>query len=60
MIFSNNIIRESEEDALEQDDIDIVAGDYDPDSAEGIEAMANEVEQHMTTAALEAVSYFEG
>lgn len=61
MIFSNNIIRESEEeDAVEQDDIDIVAGDYDPDSAEGIEAMASEVEQHMTTAALEAVSYFEG
>lgn len=42
----------------ENDDIDALV-EHDPDSAEGIDAMADEVEQHMTAAALEAVTYFE-
>lgn len=54
-MFLNNYVNEAEN----QDDLDMLV-DHDPDSAEGIEAMAQEVEQHMTTAALEAVSYFDG
>lgn len=46
-------------EAEEKDDLDMLV-EYDPDSAEGIDNMAKEVEQHMTAAALEAVSYFEG
>lgn len=53
-MFLNNYVNESEA----QDAVDLLV-DYDPDSAEGIEAMADEVEQHMTAAALEAVTYFE-
>lgn len=55
-MFLNSYVNE---EAEVQDDIDLLV-DHDPDSAEGIEAMAQEVEQHMTTAALEAVSYFDG
>lgn len=46
-------------EAEEKDDLDMLV-EHDPDSAEGIDDMAEEVEQHMTAAALEAVSYFEG
>lgn len=53
-MFLNNYVNEAET----QDAVDLLV-DYDPDSAEGIEAMADEVEQHMTAAALEAVTYFE-
>lgn len=60
MLFSD-YIRESEEEETEvQDDIDLVADDYDPDSAEFIQAVANDVENYMMTSAMEAVSYFDG
>lgn len=52
MIFSS--LNEASEDV--QDVVDPVV---DPDSADGIEAMAQEVEGHMTSAALENASYFE-
>lgn len=56
-MFLNNYIRESDEEL--EDDVDLLA-DKDPDTAEGIEAMAREVETHMATSALESLSYFEG
>lgn len=62
MLF-NSYITEGDDNtaAVANDEVDsLVAADLDPDSTEGIEAMAAEVENHMTTTALEAVSYFEG
>lgn len=53
MIFGT--FRESEE----EDAIDMLAATEDPNSAEGIEAMAKEVEDHMTAAALESLVYFD-
>lgn len=56
MIFGNVI----KEDASEINDIDIVSGDADPETEEGMEAIASEVENNMQSIALENVSYFEG
>ena len=55
MIF--NSIRESEEEENLLDSV--AAGAIDPSSPEGIEAAAAEVETHMTTAAMEALTYFD-
>lgn len=53
------IFNKFNEDATEVDNdaVDTLIGAEDPDN---IEAMADEVEAHMTTAALEAVTFFEG
>lgn len=54
------IFNKFNEDATEVDNndaIDTLIGAENPDN---IEAMADEVEAHMTAAALEAVTYFEG
>lgn len=56
MIFGNAI----KEDASDVNDVDIISGNADPETEEGIEAIANEVENNMQSAALESVSYFEG
>ena len=56
-MFLNQYITEAD---AEVSDVDMISGEVDPDTPEGIEVMAAEVETHMTTAALEAVSYFEG
>lgn len=57
-MFLDKYITESDTDEIS--DVDVIAGEIDADSPEGVEAMAREVETHMTTAALEAVSYFDG
>lgn len=55
MIFGNII----KEDATEEiKDIDIIYAD--PDTEEGMEAIAREIEGNMQAAALESVAYFEG
>lgn len=60
MLF-NKYLTEEEKLAEELDDVDMVGGAIeDIDSPEAMEVMAREVETHMTAAALEAVSYFEG
>lgn len=56
-MFLDRYINESES---EISDVDVVSGELDPDTPEGMELMAAEVESHMTNAALEAVTYFEG
>ena len=57
MIFGN-IVRES--DANELNDIDLAAHTADPETQEGIEAIAAEVEKNMLVAATESVTFFEG
>lgn len=57
MIF--NSIKESDEYQDASEYIDPIDDDKDPDSAEGVEAIAAEVEDHMQQSALESVSYFE-
>lgn len=52
MLFPD-YIRESEEETEVQDDIDLVADDYDPDSAEFVQAVANDVENYMMTSAMD-------
>ncbi len=54
MLFSS-YLNEAETDVDIKDDVDDLMDDPNDD-----DAMAAEVEKHMTTAALEAVSYFEG
>lgn len=56
MLFGNYL----KEDAAETNDIDILAGGADPETEEGMEAIAGEVEANMQAAALESVTYFEG
>ena len=55
MIF--NKLNEDTTEVDNNDAIDTLIGAENPDN---IEAMADEVEAHMTAAALEAVTYFEG
>lgn len=55
MIFDKII----ESDIEEKDDIDALV-DPDPTSANAIDQMAEEVEKHMASAALESVTFFEG
>ena len=55
MIFGNIV---HENDANTINDIDLVAAD--PNTEEGLEAMASEVEGNMQAAALESVTYFDG
>lgn len=54
MIFGNVV----KEDAVEDKDIDLITAD--PETEEGMEAIAREVEGNMQAAALESVTYFEG
>lgn len=54
MLF-NNIIKEE----AEVNDIDVIAGVADPDTEEGMDAIAAEIENNMQGAALESVTYFD-
>ena len=56
MLFGNVI----KEDTAGVNDIDIIAGDADPETEEGMEVIADEVENNMQAAALESVTYFDG
>ena len=56
MIFGNVM----KEDAAGVKDIDLISGEVDADTEEGMEAIAAEVENNMQAAALESASYFEG
>ena len=47
------------EDAAGLNDIDIASGKVDPNTEEGMDAIATEVENNMQAAALESVTYFE-
>ena len=57
MLFGNVL---QENDANVINDIDLAANMADPETEEGIEAMAAEVENNMQAAALESVTYFDG
>lgn len=56
MIFGNVM----KEDAAGTNVVDIISGEVDPNTEDGIEALAAEVENNMQAAALESVTYFEG
>lgn len=56
MLFNNYI----KEDSESVNDVDILTGEADPDTEEGMEAIAAEVETNMQAAALESMTYFEG
>ena len=56
MLF-NNVIKESETDT---NDIDVLAGTADPSTEDGENAIAQEVENNMQSAALESMIYFDG
>ena len=55
MIFGDVV----KEDAAGLNDIDIASGKVDPNTEEGMDAIAAEVENNMQAAALESVTYFE-
>jgi hypothetical protein len=55
MIFGNVIKEEAD-----INDVDLLAGEADPETEEGMEAIATEVENNMQVAALENVTYFDG
>lgn len=57
-MFFDELLKESSEE-VERNDIDAVIN-ADPSTEEGIEKIAQEVEDAMATTALESVSYFEG
>lgn len=57
MLFGNVI---HENDANEINDIDATANIADPDTEQGLETIAAEVENNMKIAAIESVTYFEG
>lgn len=56
MLFGNVI----KEDAAGVKDIDLVSGEVDANTEEGMEVIAAEVENNMQAAALESVTYFDG
>lgn len=65
MIFDSSYIREADESAAVdpvKSDVDAVAGTdgVDPNSAEGVQAAAEEVERAIQAQALESMTYFEG
>ena len=57
MIFGNVV---HENDANVVNDIDLAANIADPETEEGMDTIAAEVENNMQAAALESVNYFEG
>ena len=60
-MFLDQYLKEDSADGTTMDDVDMLAAaTVNPDSPEAIEAMAHEVEQHMTAAALENMTYFDG
>jgi hypothetical protein len=59
MLFNNTFIKESS-DQQSVNDIDILSGEANPETEEGMEAIAQEVETNMQTAALESMTYFSG
>ena len=56
MLFGNCL----KEDAAGVSDIDVIAGEADPETEEGMDIIADEVESNMRTSALENVTYFDG
>ena len=57
MIF-DNFTSSSADDELENNDVDLV--NKDPDTEEGIEAIAKEIEDNLQECALDNISFFEG
>lgn len=58
MLFGNKIYTEGAEASV--NDVDLLAGDADPNTEAGQEAIAAEVENNMQAAALESMTYFDG
>lgn len=56
MLF-NNVVTEGDTDT---NDIDVLAGTADPSTEDGENAIAQEVENNMQSAALESMTYFDG
>jgi len=56
MLF-NQYLKEGTE--AETNDIDLIAGNADPDTEDGMDAIAKEVENNMMTSALESMTYFD-
>lgn len=56
MLFGSYI----KEDAAGTNEVDIISGEVDASTEDGMEAIAAEVENNMQAAALESVTYFEG
>lgn len=48
------------EEGTQINDVDTLTGNVDSDSAEGVEAIADEVENNMQATALESMTYFDG
>lgn len=60
MLFGT-IIKESDETtATEVNDVDVLSGEADPNTEEGMDAIATEVDNNMQAAALESMTYFDG
>jgi hypothetical protein len=57
MLFNNYLKEDAEQDV---NDIDILSGEADPETEEGMDAIAKEVETNMQAAALESMTYFDG
>ena len=58
-LFFNNAIREGAEEDVVLDDVDL-AIEKDPDTEEGIDSIANDVENLMMQTAMESATYFDG
>lgn len=59
-MFFDDLLREAADDGIGRaSDIDLVM-DKDPDTQEGMELLADEVEKAMAASAMESVTYFDG
>lgn len=59
MIFGNSFYEGANENNNGINDVDMLAGTADPNTEDGLDTMAAEVETNMQAAALESVTFFE-
>ena len=59
MIFGNSFYEGANENNNGINDVDMLAGTEDPNTEDGLDTMAAEVETNMQAAALESVTFFE-